>query len=92
MKKIAFAVATAGLMSLAACNQSEKAEAVEDNAANVAAGYENSAENISDVADNATNAQVASTLENSAEKLEAKADNVVEAADEKADAIERNSN
>jgi hypothetical protein len=85
MKKIAFVLAAAGLMSVAACNKSPEAAAVENNAELVADNMEMTADNMEVLADNSTNAAAADVLENVADNMNAAADNVRDAADEKAD-------
>jgi hypothetical protein len=85
MKKIAFVLAAAGLMSVAACNKSPEAAAVENNADMLADNMEMSADNMEAAADNTSNAAAAATLENAADNMNAAADNVRDAADAKAD-------
>ena len=85
MKKIAFAFAAAGLLSVAACSQSPEAAAVENNADMLADNLEMQADNMEDMADNATTDNAATAMENSADNLETAADNVRDAAEEKTD-------
>ena len=87
MKKIAFILAAAGLMSLAACNKSPEAAAVENNADMIADNYEATADNLSAMADNTSNATAEAVLDNSADHLNAVADNVRDAGEAKADNV-----
>jgi hypothetical protein len=73
MKKIAFVLAAAGLMSLAACSKPTPAE---NNAEAVADNLDAAADNLAAVADNTTNAVAADALDNAADNLHAAADNV----------------
>ena len=83
MKKFAFVLAAAGLMSLAACDSAQENSV--ENAGEVAAdNLEMMADNMDAMADNATTDTGAMALENQADNLNAAADNVEEAADEKA--------
>jgi hypothetical protein len=85
MKKIAFVLAAAGLMSVAACSKSPEAAAVENNGDMLADNMEMQADNMDAMADNTSNAAAAATLENAADNMNAAADNVRDAADAKAD-------
>ena len=85
MKKIAFVLAAAGLMSVAACTKSPEAAAVENNADMVADNMEMTADNMDAIADNTSNAVAADVLENVADNMNAAADNVRDAADAKVD-------
>lgn len=91
MKKFAYAAAVTAALALSACGQSKEAEAVEQAGENEAAVIENQADNLMEAADNAVGNEAAA-LENQAENLTDKADAVEEKADEKADAINANSN
>ena len=70
MKKILFVAATAGLMSLAACNGGTTNTTAE----NVADSHEANAAAYEAAADNTTNAAAEATLENAANVEENKAD------------------
>jgi cell division protein FtsX len=70
MKKILIVAATAGLMSLAACNSGTTNTTAE----NVADNHEANAAIYEDAADNATNATVENVLENAADVEENAAD------------------
>ena len=59
MKKIAFVLAAAGLMSVAACTKSPEAAAVENNADMLADNMEMQADNLEAVADNTSNSAAA---------------------------------
>lgn len=72
MKKIAFVLAAASLMSVAACSRSPQ-EAAADN---VSDNLEMQADNLEAAADNATTENGAMALENASEGLEDKADAV----------------
>ncbi|EZP48920.1 MULTISPECIES: hypothetical protein [Sphingomonas] len=85
MKKIAFVLAAAGLMSVAACHKSPEAAAVENNGDMLADNMEAQADNIDALADNTSNAAAAAALENVADNTNAAADNVRDAAEAKAD-------
>lgn len=85
MKKLTFVLAAAGLMTLAACNQSPTAEAVEANGEMAADNLEAAADNLDAMADNATTATGEMALENQADNLNAVADNVEATADAVAD-------
>jgi len=76
MKKLAVLAVTAGLMSLAACNNNTPQERAADN---IEANAEARADNLEDMADNAT-------TENREDSLENQADRVREKGEEKADA------
>lgn len=73
MKKIVFAAAAAGLMSLAACNNA----AVEENA--VVQNLEDTADNYDAMADLTSNEVAEDVLENAADNVEAVAENVEDA-------------
>jgi hypothetical protein len=73
MKKIAFVLAAAGLMSLAACTKPTPAE---NNTAAIGDNLEAVADNIDEVADNTSNAVAADALENAADGLHNAADAV----------------
>ncbi len=85
MKKIAFVLAAAGLMSVAACNKSPEAAAVENNADMLADNMEAQADNIDALADNTSNATAEAVLENKADNINSAADNVRDAGEAKAD-------
>lgn len=85
MKKVAFVLAAAGLMSLAACHKSPEAAAVENNADMLADNMEMQADNMDAMADNSSNGMAAGMMENAADNMNAMADNVRDAADKKAD-------
>lgn len=70
MKKILFVAATAGLVSLAACNSAPTNTVAE----NVAESHEANAAAYEEAADNATNEVVEAVLENAADVEENKAD------------------
>jgi hypothetical protein len=84
MKKIAFVLAAAGLMSVAACTKSPEAAAVENNAEMVADNLEMGADNLEAAASNTADA-ITENAGNVADNLNAAADNVREAADAKVD-------
>src|SRR3546814_13323095 len=88
MKKCAFVVAAAGLMTLAACNSNPAADAVENNADVVADNLEMQADNMDAMADDASNVAVADTLENAADNATAAADNVRDSADAVSDNLQ----
>lgn len=73
MKKIAFVLAAAGLMSLAACSKPTPAE---NNVEAVADTLDNAADNIEAIADNTSNAVAADAIDNAAEGLHNTADAV----------------
>ncbi|MGN6278658.1 MAG: hypothetical protein ACTHM8_08035 [Sphingomonas sp.] len=85
MKKIAFVVAAAGLMTLAACNKSPEAAAVENNGDMVADNMDATADNMSAMADNTSNAMASDQLDNAADNMHDAADNVRDNADAVAD-------
>ena len=87
MKKFALILATAGLMSMAACTKSPEAQNVVDAGDNAAMALENTADNLEAMADNATG-NTAAGLENAADNADAMADNVQDKAEDKADAID----
>lgn len=78
MKKFAFVLAAAGLMSVAACSKPETP--AENNADVVADNLQSAADNLDAVADNTSNAVAAGALANAADNLNATADNVRDAA------------
>ena len=84
MKKFAFAVAAAGLMSLAACN-SQQAEQNEAAGEAVADNLAMQAEYLEDASENATNENTSMALENASENTEMAADNAEDAADNETD-------
>ena len=69
MKKIAFAVAAAGLLSLAACGDKNAASA----------NLENAADNMDAMADNATTPAGEAMMENAADNMHGMADNAADA-------------
>jgi hypothetical protein len=71
MKKIALIAVAAGLMSVAACHQTAQEKAAD----NVSDNMEMQADNLQDMADNATGAQAAA-LTNASENMEDQADAV----------------
>lgn len=84
MKKIAFVLAAAGLMSVAACNdKTPAADNVIANAELVSDNLTATADNLVAVADNTTNGAAAAAIGNAADQLNAAASNVREAADAK---------
>ena len=72
MKKIAFVLAAAGLMSVAACNRTPT-EAAADN---VSDNMEVQADNLEALSENAGSANEAMALENASENVENQADAV----------------
>lgn len=72
MKKIAFVLAAAGLMSVAACNRSPQ-EAAADN---VSDNMEMQADNLQAQSENATNPAEAAMLHNESENVENQSDAV----------------
>ena len=76
MKKFAFVLAAAGLMSVAACHKSPEQEAVINNGDVIADSLENQADNMSSVADNTSNATAAAMMSNAADNLNDAASNV----------------
>ncbi|HET8612314.1 MAG TPA: hypothetical protein VFL92_06065 [Sphingomonas sp.] len=88
MKKLAFVLAAAGLMSVAACHKTPQAENVENAGANAAAMLDNQGDMLSATADNMQNASAASALDNAASNAHNAADAVKGMAGNKADAIE----
>ena len=90
MKKLTFVIAAAGLMTLAACNKSPEAAAVENAADNTGDAIDNQAEAVEAAADNAANAGAESNLDNTAGALHDQADAVRAAGDNKAEAIDAN--
>ncbi|PXA83856.1 hypothetical protein DMC47_42140, partial [Nostoc sp. 3335mG] len=65
MKKIAIVLATAGLMSLAACgHNTNQADAVANAGDNAAASLDNQGDMLSAAADNSSNAVAANELDN----------------------------
>lgn len=88
MNKFTFALAAAGLMSVAACSgQSPEAAAVENAAENSADLIENQADLLEDAADNATTEGAEAALENQADALQNTADAVQAAGAAQANAI-----
>ena len=62
MKKLAFVLAAAGLMSVAACNKTPQAEAVDNAGDNAAAALDNQGDAMSAAADNTANADASATM------------------------------
>jgi hypothetical protein len=87
MKKLAFVLAAAGLMSVAACHKTDQAAAVENSGENASAALDNQGDMLSAAADNASNAAVANSLDNASDAAHNAADNVSSMASNKADAI-----
>ena len=77
MKKIAFVLVAAGLMSLAACHK--PADTATNNEAEVSA-LDNTAANIDDMAAATTNDVAANALENASASVSAASDNIAAAA------------
>jgi len=75
MKKIAFVLVAAGLMSLAACNK-PAATAATNNEAEMTATLDNTASNIDDMAAATTNEAAANALENASASVTAASDNI----------------
>jgi hypothetical protein len=88
MKKLALVLATAGLMSMAACTKTPQAENVENAGDNAAAALDNQGDMLSGAADNATNDAAAATLDNAADNAHNAADAVKSDAGNKATAID----
>ena len=88
MKNYAFVLAAAGLMSLAACNKSPEAQAIDNNAAAVEGSLENQADNMEALADNTADANASEALENTADNLEDAKSNVAAAADANTDNLQ----
>lgn len=85
MKKFAFAVAAASLMSLAACDTQtggDNQTATE----NLADNMSMESENLSDAADNATTDTQEDALDNASDNMAAAAENVGEMAENEAEA------
>lgn len=78
MKKIAFVLAAAGLMSLAACNKPAETTAV-NNEADMAA-MDNTAESLDNMAAATTNDAAAAALSNASDSVSAASSNVAAAA------------
>ena len=76
MKKIAFILAAAGLMTVAACHKSPEAAAVENNADMLADNMEMQADNMDAMADNTSNVTAAAVMSNAADNMNAMASNV----------------
>ena len=83
-----FILAAAGLMTLAACNKSPEAAAIENAGDNAAMALDNQGEALENAADLATNESTEAALDNAADNAHAAADNVSDAADAKADAVD----
>jgi hypothetical protein len=88
MKKFALVLAAAGLMSVAACNKTPQAEAVDNAGDNAAAALDNQGDALSAAADNASNSAVEASLDNAADNAHSAADNVSSMASDKATAID----
>lgn len=69
MKKIAFVLAAAGLMSLAACNKPAETTATQNEADAMAANLDAGANTIETVADNTSNAAAADVMSNAADNV-----------------------
>jgi len=76
MKKIAFVLAAAGLMSLAACNKPAETTATQNEADAMAANLDAGANAIDAVADNTSNATASDVMENAADNVHDIADDV----------------
>lgn len=74
MKKLLTVSLAAGLMSLAACNSSPREQAAD----NIEANAEAVADNLEDMADNATTSGAEASLENSADNVRATGQNQAE--------------
>ncbi|WP_241656509.1 hypothetical protein [Sphingomonas oligophenolica] len=85
MKKIAFVLAAAGLMSVAACSKSPEAAAVENNGDMMADNMEMQADNMMDMSNTTMDPTAKDNTEAMAENMDDAADNVRDAAEEKAD-------
>lgn len=85
MKKLILAAAALSLGSLAACQQSPQAQAIENNGAMAADALENQGDQLEAMADNTTNTQASEMMENQADQMEEAADNTRAAADDAAD-------
>lgn len=72
MKKIAFVLAAAGLMSVAACSRTPQESAAD----NLSDNMELQADNLEALADNAATENEAAALENASENVENQADAV----------------
>lgn len=83
MKKIAFVLAAAGLMSLAACNKPAETTATQNEADAMAANLDSGANAIDAVADNTSNAAAADVMENAADNVHDIADDVKSAGENK---------
>jgi hypothetical protein len=79
MKKIAFVLAAAGLMSLAACHKTPDT-AVANNESDMAAALDNTAGNLDDMAAATTNDVAANALSNASDAVSAASDNISAAA------------
>lgn len=91
MKKLSIAIVAAGLLTLAACNKSPEAQAVENAGDNASATVDNAADMLEAAADNSSNAATEASLENAADNAHAAAGNISDAADAQADAVDANS-
>jgi hypothetical protein len=83
MKKIAFVLAAAGLMSLAACNKPAETTATQNEADAMAANLDAGANTIDAVADNTSNAAAADVMSNTADNVHDIADDVKAAGENK---------
>lgn len=83
MKKIAFVLAAAGLMSLAACNKPAETTATQNEADAMAANLDAGANAIDAVADNTSNAAASDVMENTADNVHDIADDVKAAGENK---------
>ena len=81
MNKYALLLAATGLMSLAACNKSPEAQAVDNNAALIEDSLENAADNMEALADNTADTNASEAMENAADNLEDMKGNVADAAE-----------
>jgi len=79
MKKIAFVLVAAGLMSLAACHKPAET-ATTNNEADMAATLDNTASNMDDMAAATTNGAAANAMENASASMSAASDNLTAAA------------
>lgn len=85
MKKLVLVAAAAGLMSLAACNKTPEAAAIENNADMVADNIDMTADNVADMSNTTMNPGAEDNAEATAENLHDTADNVRDAGDAAAD-------
>ena len=88
MKKFALVLAAAGLVSLAACNQSPAAEAITNNADVIADGLDNDSVALEAAADNTANTAASEEIERGADNLNDAADNVRDEAAKAADNVQ----